>query len=63
MDVEHQDFCNIQDKLLPELIMCDPAEFDALWDAFVEKITPSASVFEAFMQEQVLAEVAKVLGD
>ena len=63
VDVEHQDFCNIQDKLLPELIMCDPAEFDALWDAFVEKITPSASVFEAFMQEQVLAEVAKVLGD
>ncbi len=61
VDVEHQDFCDIQDKDLPELIMCDPAEFDAKWDAFVEEITPSAQVFEAYMQEHVLIEAHKVL--
>ena len=62
VDVEHQDFLDIQDKDLPELIMCDPAEFDAKWDAFVEEITPSATAFGDYMQEAVLAEVAKVLG-
>ena len=62
VDVEHQDFLNIQDQRLPEIIMCDPAEFDAKWDAFVAEITPSAQAFEAYMQEAVLAEVAKVLG-
>ena len=63
VDVAHQDFLDIQDKRLPELIMCDPAEFDAKWDAFVEEITPSATEFGEYMQEMVLAEVAKVLGD
>ena len=62
VDVEHQDFLDIQDRCLPELIMCDPAEFDAKWDAFVEEITPSATAFGDYMQEAVLAEVAKVLG-
>ena len=61
VDVEHQDFLDIQDKYLPELIMCEPDEFDAKWDEFVEEITPSATVFQEFMQEQVLAEAAKVL--
>ena len=60
VDVEHQDFLNIQDKRLPELIMCDPAEFDAKWDAFVEEITPSATAFGNYMQQAVLAEGAKV---
>ena len=41
--------------------MCDPEEFDAKWDAFVEEITPSATAFGDYMQEAVLAEVAKVL--
>ena len=63
VDVEHQDFLNIQDKRLPELIMCDESEFDALWDAFVAEITPSATAFGEFMQEAVLAEAAKVLGE
>ena len=61
VDVDHQDFLNIQDKRLPELIMCDPAEFDAKWDAFVEEITPSATAFGEYMQEAVRAEAAKVL--
>ena len=63
VDVAHQDFLNIQDQRLPELIMCDPAEFDAKWDAFVAEIAPSAKEFEDFMQEAVLAEAAKVLGE
>ncbi len=63
VDNEHTDFLKIQDKRLPELIMCDPAEFDALWDAFVEEITPSATAFGDYMQQAVLDEVAKVLGN
>ena len=63
VEVEHTDFLNIQDKRLPELIMCDPAEFDGLWDAFVEEITPSATAFGDYMQQAVLAEVQKVLGE
>ena len=63
VDTEHTDFLNIQDQRLPELIMCDPAEFDAKWDAFVAEITPSATAFGDFMQQAVLDEVAKVLGD
>ena len=63
VDIEHQDFLDIQDKMLPELIMCDPADFDALWDSFVEQITPSATVFGEYMWGAVQAEAAKVLGD
>jgi hypothetical protein len=47
--------------MLPELIMCEPDEFDALWDEFVEEITPSATVFGEYMWEQVQKEAAKVL--
>ena len=61
VDVEHTDFCAIQDKDLPEIIMCDPAEFDAKWDAFVEEINPSATAFEEYMQEHVVIEAHKVL--
>ena len=61
VDIDHQDFLDIQDKYLPELIMCDPEEFDALWDEFVEEITPSATVFGEFMWEAVQKEAAKVL--
>ena len=61
VDVDHQDFLDIQDKYLPELIMCEPDEFDALWDEFVEEITPSATVFGEYMWEAVQAEAAKVL--
>ena len=61
VDIAHQDFLDIQDKRLPELIMCDDAEFDGLWDAFVEEITPSATEFGEYMWEAVKAEAAKVL--
>ena len=63
VDVAHQDFLDVQDKQLPEIIMCDPAEFDAKWDAFVAEITPFATEFGNFMQEAVLAEAQKVLGN
>ena len=61
VDIEHQDFLDIQDRCLPELIMCAPEEFDAKWDAFVEEITPSATAFGEYMWEAVKAEAAKVL--
>ena len=51
----------IQDEQLPAMIMADPADFDALWDKFVEDITPSATAFGNFMQEAVYAEAHKVL--
>ena len=41
--------------------MCEPDEFDDLWDAFVEEITPSATVFGEFMWERIQEEAAKVL--
>ena len=63
VDVAHTKFLQIQDSYLPQLITCDPAEFDALWDKFVEEINPYADEFGAFMQDAVLAEAAKVLGD
>ncbi|MDO5436178.1 MAG: sugar ABC transporter substrate-binding protein [Clostridia bacterium] len=61
--VDKQDFEDIQDKRLPEMIMADPAEFDALWDAFVEEINPCAKVFSDFMQEEVLKLVELALGE
>ncbi len=61
VDVQHQDFLDIQDKQLPEIIMADPAEFDAKWDKFVEDITPSATAFGDYMQEAVVKEAHKVL--
>lgn len=63
VDIEHTDFLAVQDQRLPEIIMADESEFDAKWDAFVEEITPSASVFESFMQDAVLKEAQKVLGN
>ena len=43
-DMEYMDFKAIQDQRLPEVIMCDPSEFDATWDAFVEEISPCCEV-------------------
>ena len=61
VDTEHTKFLQIQDQRLPEMIMADSAEFDALWDAFVAEIAPSAQAFEYFMQEAVVVEAHKVL--
>ena len=61
--IDYEDFNNIQDKRLPEIIMCDPAEFDAKWDAFVEEINPSCQVYTDFMQEEVLKLVKQNLGE
>ena len=61
VDTEHTKFLQIQDQRLPEMIMGDPAEFDAMWDAFVAEIGPSAQAFEYFMQEAVVVEAHKVI--
>ncbi len=63
IDIDKQDFESLQDKWLPEIIMCDPAELDATWDAFVEAINPSATVFSEYMQEEVLKLVDQALGN
>ena len=48
-------FVDIQIRDLPQLIMCEPDEFDAKWDAFVAALDElPISVFENYMQEQVL---------
>ncbi len=62
VDVAHQDFLDVQDKELPEIIMADPAEFDARWDKFVEDIKPFATEFGDYMQKMVVAEAEKVIG-
>ncbi len=54
IDIDYNDFLAIQDRWLPTIITCDPAELDANWDAFVAEITPSATVYTNFMQEEVL---------
>ena len=54
IDMEYMDFKTIQDRLLPDVIMCDPAELDAQWDAFIAEINPCCEVYSAFMQKEVL---------
>jgi len=61
VNVAHDNFLKVQDRMLPELIQCDPAEFDAKWDAFVAEIEPYATEFAAFMQDAVITEAHKVL--
>ena len=63
INIDYEDFNHIQDKRLPELIMADPAEFDAMWDAFVEEINPSCEVYTNFMQEEVLKLVEQAIGE
>ena len=41
--------------------MSDPAEFNTKWDAFVEAVSPSATVVSNFMHGEILKEAHKVL--
>lgn len=59
IDMDYMDFEQIEDQRLPEIIMCDPAELDSLWDDFVDEISHSASVYSEFMQEEILKLVEK----
>ncbi|MBQ9263628.1 MAG: hypothetical protein IJ189_05390, partial [Clostridia bacterium] len=62
IDIDYnQGFLPIQDRWLPTIITCDPAEIDASWDAFVAEITPSAQVYTDFMQAEVLKLVEQAL--
>ena len=55
IDIDYnQGFLPIQDRWLPIIITCDPADIDANWDAFVAEITPSAQIYTDFMQVEVL---------
>jgi putative aldouronate transport system substrate-binding protein len=58
---DYQDFLNIQDTQLPQVIMADESEFDAKWDAFVAEIKPYADAFADYMQGAVIEEANKVL--
>jgi len=60
---DYQDFLNIQDTQLPQVIMASEDEFDAKWDAFVEAINPSCEVYSNFMHEEILKRVAEYYGE
>jgi len=48
-------FQDTERKMLPQIIMADPAEFDATWNAFVKEVNDiPISDFVDFMQEAVL---------
>ena len=56
-------FQDTERKLLPQVIMCDPAEFDAKWDEFVKAVEAvPVSDFVDFMQAQILKLVEKNAG-
>lgn len=57
--VEYADFKQIQDEMLPEIIMCDPSELDVKWDRFTGEISYSCGVYSEFMQKEVLKLVKK----
>ena len=61
IDVDYNDYLAIQDRLLPGIIMAEPEKVDELWDAFVAEITPSATVYTEFMQNEVLKLVEQAL--
>ena len=59
IDMEYMDFKTIQDQRLPGIIMCDPSELDARWDAFTEEINPCCEVYSQYMQKEILKLVAR----
>ena len=59
IEVEYADFKQIQDEMLPEIIMCDPSELDEKWDRFIEEIDYSCQVYSEFMQKEILKLVEK----
>ena len=63
IEKDYNDFLNIQDTQLPQVIMASPEEFDAKWDAFVEAINPSCEVYSNFMHEEILKLVAAYYGE
>ncbi|MBR3502664.1 MAG: extracellular solute-binding protein [Clostridia bacterium] len=62
IEKDYNDFLNIQDSQLPGVIMANPDDFDAKWDAFVEAINPSCEVYSNFMHEEVLKLVDAYYG-
>lgn len=60
IDEDYQTFLKIQDRCLPEIIMCDPDEFDAEWDAFTAEIAPYAATYADFMHREILKLAGQV---
>ena len=61
IDIDYnQGFLAIQDRMLPGVITCDEADFDAKWDEFVTEITPYCEIYSEFMQAEVLKLVELV---
>lgn len=54
IEMDYQDYLSIQDRCLPDIIMCEPAELDEKWDAFVNEISYSAGIYSEFMQKEIL---------
>ncbi len=53
-------FQDVERKLLPQVIMADPEEFDAKWQEFVDAVNAiPITDFVDFMQEQILELVEK----
>ena len=61
IDMDYMDFKQIEDERLPEIIMCNPDELDAEWDAFIGEIEHSAAVYTEYMQQEILKLVAKTI--
>ncbi len=56
VDDIYTQFVTIQRRDLPQIIMADPAEFDAKWDTFVKTVEDlPISEFEQFMEDAVKA--------
>ena len=61
IDIDYnQGFLATQDRMLPQVITADEAEFDAKWDEFVTEIKPYCDIYSEFMQGEVLKLVELV---
>ena len=49
----NDEFLGIQIDSLPQLITCDPDEFNEKWDDFVADVSPSAAVITRYLQQKI----------
>ena len=60
--VAMQKFEPIQKKYLPMLIVCNPADFDNIWDEYLELMKPLTETFNKYMQQKIDERVEKFGG-
>ncbi len=60
---DHDKFLEIQDRMLPQIIQCDPDDLDRLWAQFEEEISPYADEVGEYYQEEIrkLVEKARIM--